>query len=170
MIETPHIKIFRDTASSDEGETFEFLRVEIDEGTIMHQYLSFEGVDSIFLLKYAIDKFITNDNLIDPMKKKDKKTSEEQPVPGYCTILEGYLNGWAPVSAFSPGVILKTSQEITDDLQDMVDIDTFTLASIMSQLGFRAHYAADGGPHGWMMLRAPGTVHIIRPATLTEDE
>lgn len=100
------------------------------------------------------------------MKKAEKKQKQtEEPVPGYCYILEGYLRGWAPVPAYSPGVMLKTSQEIVSDLQDMVEIDTSTVSSVMSQLGFRAHYDIDEGPHGWMMLRDPGAVHTIRPAT-----
>ncbi len=102
--------------------------------------------------------------------RTSKKTPQDEPAPGYCAILEGYLRGWAPVDTYGPGVILKTSQEIAGDLEDMVDINTFTVASIMSQLGFRAHYSIDGGPHGWMMQKAPGTVHTIRPVTLDEDD
>ncbi len=102
--------------------------------------------------------------------KNTKRKSQTEPAPGYCTILQGYLNGWAPAAEFCPGVILKTSQEIANELEDMVEIDTFTLASIMSQLGFRAHYSADGGPHGWMMQKAPGTVHTIRPADPDDED
>ena len=49
----------------------------------------------------------------------------------------------------------------------MVDIDTYTLASIMAQLGFRAHYDP-AGPHGWMMRRDPDAVYTIRPDNGTE--
>ena len=106
--------------------------------------------------------------------KKTSKTGQlnnrttPQPVPGYCFILEGYLKGWAPAVAPGAGTILKTSQEIADELEDMVSIDTVTVASIMSQLGFRVHYDADG-PHGWMMHRDPSAVHTIRPAVPEED-
>ena len=106
--------------------------------------------------------------------KKSSKTKQpnnhttQQPAPGYCYVLEGYLKGWTPADAPGSGMILKTSQEIADELEDMVAIDTYTLASIMAQLGFRAHYDADG-PHGWMMRRDPAAVHTIRPADPEED-
>ena len=105
--------------------------------------------------------------------KKTSKTKQpnnhttQQPIPGYCYILEGYLKGWVPADTPGSGTILKTSQEIADELEDMVAIDTVTVASIMSQLGFRAHYDA-AGPHGWMMRRDPAAVHTIRPDYGTE--
>ncbi|MDE6023008.1 MAG: hypothetical protein K2G13_05850 [Muribaculaceae bacterium] len=104
-----------------------------------------------------------------PGKSQHRKPKTQNiPVPGYCYILEGYLKGWTPAVAPGSGTILKTSQEIADELEDMVDIDTCTVASVMSQLGFRAHYDADG-PHGWMMRRDPAAVHTIRPAAPEED-
>ena len=107
------------------------------------------------------------------MKKSNKsqnakRTTQNAPIPGYCYVLEGYLKGWTPADAPGSGTILKTSQEIADELEDMVDIDTYTLASIMAQLGFRVHYDADG-PHGWMMRRDPAAVNTIRPAAPEED-
>lgn len=107
------------------------------------------------------------------MKKSNKshnanRKSQNETIPGYCYVLEGYLKGWAPADAPGSGTILKISQEIADELEDMVSIDTVTVASIMSQLGFRVHYDAEG-PHGWMMRRDPAAVHTIRPATPEED-
>ena len=107
------------------------------------------------------------------MKKSNKtpkpnNSTTPPPIPGYCFILEGYLKGWAPADNPGSGTILKTSQEIADELEDMVSIDTVTVASIMSQLGFRVHYDTDG-PHGWMMHRDPSAVHTIRPAAPEED-
>lgn len=60
-----------------------------------------------------------------------------------------------------PGVILKTTREIIDDLEDMADLDSFTVADIMAQLGFRTEYAMYGGSHGWMMRQDPAVVHHI---------
>ena len=107
------------------------------------------------------------------MKKSNKphntnRKSQKEPVPGYCYVLEGYLKGWVPADAPGSGTILKTSQDIIDELEDMVDIDTYTLASIMAQLGFRTHYDA-AGPHGWMMRRDPSAVHTIRSGAPEED-
>ena len=107
------------------------------------------------------------------MKKSNKTqipnhSKTPQPIPGYCYVLEGYLKGWAPADAPGTGIMLKTSQDIADELDDMIAIDTVSVASIMSQLGFRVHYDADG-PHGWMMRRDPSAVHTIRPAEPEED-
>lgn len=107
------------------------------------------------------------------MKKQNKslnanRKTQKEPVPGYCYVLEGYLKGWAPADAPGAGTILKTSQTIADELEDMVEINTISVASIMSQLGFRAHYD-DAGPHGWMMHRDPSAIHTIRPAVPEED-
>ncbi len=100
---------------------------------------------------------------------KSKRSTQKEPKPGYFTILEGYLRGWAPEKTYGPGVILKTTQEIVNDLEDMVDVEPRAVASVMSQVGFRAHYEIDGGPHGWMMRKSPGTTYIISPPTPEED-
>lgn len=99
--------------------------------------------------------------------KKNKKP-QNAPLPGYCCVLEGYLKGWAPADAPGAGTILKTSQEIANDLEDMADIDAGTVADIMAQLGFRAHVEMYG-PHGWMMRRDPSAIHTIRPAAPEDD-
>ena len=108
------------------------------------------------------------------MKKANKtqkphNSKTPQPIPGYCYVLEGYLKGWVPADAPGSGTILKTSQEIADELEDMIDIDTVTVASVMSQIGFRTHHDPYG-PHGWMMRRDPAAVHTIRPAAPEEDQ
>lgn len=142
-----------------------------------HGHFLLNDVDELFLLSATIDAFIDQFNLTQnnpcKMKKlnkpqKSKRKNQDEPIPGYCYVLEGYLKGWAPADAPGSGTVLKTSQEIADELEDMVDIDTFTLASIMSQLGFRAHYDA-AGPHGWMMRRDPSAIHTIRPAVPEDD-
>lgn len=107
------------------------------------------------------------------MKQQNKQQNaqtktKEKPIPGYCFVLEGYLKGWIPADAPGKGTMLKTSQDIADELEDMVDIDTPTVASVMSQIGFRVHYD-DAGPHGWMMRRDPTAIHTIRPAVPEED-
>lgn len=157
------------------GEPLTFLILTCTDGQFGGN-LEFESVDHIFYLKEAVDTFISQNNLKlpYPMKKNNKSNngkskSQDEPIPGYCYILEGYLKGWAPAEAPGSGTILKTSQEIANDLEDMVEIDTRTVASIMSQFGFRTHYDIDGGPHGWMMRRDPAAVYTIRPASAEED-
>lgn len=101
--------------------------------------------------------------------KKNNNQKSSAPVPGYCYVLEGYLKGWAPATVSGAGTLLKTSRQIAEDLEDMIDIDTHTVASVMSQLGFRAHYDIDGGPYGWMMRRDPAAIHTIRPSAPEQD-
>lgn len=105
-------------------------------------------------------------------KSKNTKRSsqnEKTSVSGHCVILEGYLKGWAPAPEPGPGVIYKTTREIIDELEDMAELNFGTVIDIMASLGFRTEYAFNGGSLGWMMLKSPGTVHTIRPAT-PEDE
>lgn len=111
------------------------------------------------------------------MKKTDKsRISKKKPksnpasVSGHCVILEGYLKGWAPAPAPGPGVTYKTTREIIDELEDMAQLDFGTVIDIMANLGFRTEYAFNGGSLGWMMLKSPGTVHTIRPASLDKDD
>lgn len=96
------------------------------------------------------------------MKKQKKQPNTPAPVPGWCYVLEGYLKGWAPAPAYEKGVVLRTSLDIVNDLEDMTELNASTVSSVMSQLGFRPHFCAEG-PHGWMMSKSPGAVHEIRP-------
>lgn len=101
---------------------------------------------------------------------KRNSQTEKASVSGHCIILEGYLKGWAPAPAPGPGVTYKTTREIIDDLEDMAQLDFGTVIDIMANLGFRTEYAFNGGSLGWMMLKSPGTVHTIRPATLEDED
>lgn len=135
-----------------------------------HAYFILNDADELLLLRDTINAAIEKFNLTPTaeMKKQDKSQNSKlktqgQYIPGYCFVFEGYLEGWAPADTPGAGTVLKTSQEIADDLEDMVEISTVDVASIMSQLGFQTHYTLDG-PHGWMMRRDPAAVHTIRPA------
>lgn len=168
------IHIFPNTVKGDDNDQiWDRIAVGYKSSPDYTSYLDMDEIDDILLLKDAVDIFISLNNLQGPMKKtyktqKPDNSKTPQPVPGYCYILEGYLKGWTPAESPGHGTILKTSQEIADELEDMVDIDTCSVASIMSQLGFRVHYD-DAGPHGWMMRRDPSAIHTIRPAVPEED-
>lgn len=96
-------------------------------------------------------------------KTQNGKSQTPPPVPGYCYVLEGYLRGWAPATAPGSGAVLKTTQDIIDELSDMVEIDNVTLSTILAGLGFRVSFAHDG-PHGWLMRRDLSASYTIRPA------
>ena len=158
------------SAIGDEpDEVYQAFEISYHTDPGLDDILDIYSIEDIFLLKDAIDAFILLNNLYEPMKKPAKPQQPNdpttpQPVPGYCRILEGFLKGWAPADASGAGTLLRTSQDIVDELSDMVDIDTCSLASIMAQLGFRVHYDPDG-PHGWMMRRDQAAVYTILPSS-----
>ncbi len=144
-----------------------------------HGYFILNNADELFLLRDTINKTIEKYNLTPNIEMKKSSQSkntkrnsqnEKDSVSGHCIILEGYLKGWAPAPEPGPGVIYKTTREIIDDLEDMIEIEPRDVASVMSQIGFRAHYEIDGGPHGWMMRKVPGTIHIISPTPPDNDD
>lgn len=135
---------------------------------ILNGIISLDEPEDLILLRDTINDFISrNKHLLSMAQKNNPKTPNAKPLtstpPGYCYVLEGYLNGWAPAREYGKGVILKTSQDIVNDLEDMTALNAAAVSDIMSQLGFRAHFTPEG-LHGWMLLRVPGTVHTIRPA------
>ena len=48
------------------------------------------------------------------------------------------------------GVQLKTTEEIVDELSDMVETDTTTVATLMAEAGHSIRFDQDGR-HGWAL-------------------
>ena len=126
-------------------------------------FMCLDDLDDLFILRSEIDCFIYEHDLIHPseMKKNLEKDNAESVCPDY-TVLEGYLKGWAHADSIGNGTIVKTSQEIVADLEDMIDIDTTVVAHVLSVLGFKTHFSHDGSLHGWMMREDPEAVHTLR--------
>lgn len=68
-------------------------------------------------------------------------------------VLIEYLEAFLPADRHDEnGVILKTTQEIQDDLTDMVELSLNDIASMMRDTGYHVHVDEDNRPK-WMMMR-----------------
>lgn len=155
----------------DETESVS-MRVKI-ESTVegySNGLLILDEIEDITRLKNEIDSFIETFK-ISIMNSSRKNGGGKIPgrKPGWCIILEGYLKGYAPATELGNGVILRTSSDIVNDLQDMYDFSEFEITVAMAQLGFRPHFS-DSGAHGWMMRRDPEAVHDITAYDEDDEE
>ena len=154
----------------DTGYSWNTVCIESKTGGCSNGDMVLDDMDDLFILRTAIDHFISEHDLISPLEMTKKlQTRQPQPVCADYSVLEGYLKGWAPAEYLESGIILKTSQDIVNDLEDMVDIDAAVVAHALTLLGFKAHFSHDGGPHGWMMREDPEAVHNLR-ISLPENE
>lgn len=68
-------------------------------------------------------------------------------------VLIEYLEAFLPTDRHDEnGVILKTTQEIQDDLSDMVELSLNDIASMLRDTGYHVHVDEDNRPK-WMMMR-----------------
>lgn len=77
-------------------------------------------------------------------RPKEEKISPEE------TILIEYLQTYLPTDKKDDGKILKTSQDIADDLAEMVELSLNQITSIMLDIGYHSMIDGDGRPK-WMM-------------------
>lgn len=100
------------------------------------------------------------------MNRQSRKNAPPSQLPdGRIAVLEGYLKGWIPAPELADGVVVKSSREIAEDIEDMADVSVSDVADVMAALGFSVHY--DGiGIHGWMMRRSPGAAPNFRNLSL----
>lgn len=78
--------------------------------------------------------------------KKSPVSVEEQ-------VLIEYLIAFLPADQGDrEGIILKSTQDIQDDLSDMVELSLNDIASIMRDTGYHIHVDEDNRPR-WMMVR-----------------
>lgn len=78
--------------------------------------------------------------------KKSPVSVEEQ-------VLIEYLIAFLPADqADREGIILKITQDIQDDLSDMVELSLSDIASVMRDTGYHIHVDEDNRPR-WMMVR-----------------
>lgn len=78
--------------------------------------------------------------------KKSPVSVEEQ-------VLIEYLIAFLPTDqADREGIILKSTQDIQDDLSDMVELSLSDIASVMRDTGYHIHVDEDNRPR-WMMVR-----------------
>lgn len=79
------------------------------------------------------------------------KRSKEEKVSPEETILIEYLQTYLPANKKDEGKILKTSQDIADDLTDMVELSLNQITSTMLDIGYHSMIDGDGRPK-WMMM------------------
>lgn len=78
------------------------------------------------------------------MNKQEKEVSLQN-------LVEQYLQEWEPAAALTDeGAVVRTTDDILRDLDDMADLVPNDVAMTMLSLGFRSAYYPDGR-HGWLM-------------------
>lgn len=78
------------------------------------------------------------------MNKQEKEVSLQN-------LVEQYLQEWVPATALTDeGAVVRTTDDILRDLDDMADLVPNDVAMTMLSLGFRSAYYPDGR-HGWLM-------------------
>lgn len=78
------------------------------------------------------------------MNKQEKEVSLQN-------LVEQYLQEWVPAAALTDeGAVVRTTDDILRDLDDMADLVPNDVAMTMLSLGFRSVYYPDGR-HGWVM-------------------
>lgn len=83
------------------------------------------------------------------MMAKNKKS----PVSVEEQVLIEYLITFLPADqADREGIILKSTQDIQDDLSDMVELSLNDISSVMRDTGYHIHVDEDNRPR-WMMVR-----------------
>lgn len=79
-------------------------------------------------------------------KNKDTQVSIEE------DILIQYLMSFLPADGNEENIMLKSTQNIQDDLADMVEISLNQISSVMRDTGYKVKVDEDLLPK-WMMLR-----------------
>ena len=78
------------------------------------------------------------------MNKQEKEVSLQN-------LVEQYLQEWVPAASLTDeGAVVRTTDDILRDLDDMADLVPNDVAMTMLSLGFRSAYYPDGR-HGWLM-------------------
>lgn len=65
-------------------------------------------------------------------------------------VMGAYLTQFEPVEEAGEGVMLKTTEQIESEIQDMAQPQEGEVAQLMLEAGFKIIYAP-GGRHGWAM-------------------
>lgn len=79
--------------------------------------------------------------------------NKQTPVRVETQVLIEYLMAFLPADQpDSEGVILKSTQDIQDDLVDMVELSLNEIASVMRDTGYHIYVDEDNRPK-WMMIR-----------------
>ncbi|MDE6267328.1 MAG: hypothetical protein K2M07_08280 [Muribaculaceae bacterium] len=111
----------------------------------------------LFLLRSAIDSFIKEHNIKQQitLDMKENEESKQPEVPAAVTILAQYMAQFMMTDSIrTPGVELKTTDDIINDLSSMCELEPNDVAALLVRTGFKTYHDADGR-HGWMLVRRP---------------
>lgn len=117
-------------------------------------FITLDDPSNLFMLRDAIDSFIKGHDI--RPKKQDGATAavaERPQLTGAETILAQYMGQFVQTDDIrTPGVELKTTDDIINDLSSMCELVPNDVAAILVRAGFRTYHDADGR-HGWMLVR-----------------
>jgi hypothetical protein len=73
--------------------------------------------------------------------------------PSLSVIIQQYLRRFTPAESIDePGVQIRTTDSILNELSDIADFEPNEIASFMLRAGYVTDYSPDGR-HGWLMRR-----------------
>ena len=76
-------------------------------------------------------------------------------MPAAVIILAQYMAQFMMTDSIrTPGVELKTTDDIINDLSSMCELEPNDVATLLVNSGFKTYHDADGR-HGWMLVRRP---------------
>ena len=102
-------------------------------------------------------------------ENNDTETPKQPEVPAAVTILAQYMAQFMITEDIrTPGVELKTTDDIINDLSAMCELTPNDVATLLVNSGFKTYHDADGR-HGWMLVRRPflmGPNHPLKEDSL----
>lgn len=81
-----------------------------------------------------------------------KITEQKSAEAGWLRVLTDYLTCFTPAQTPGPGVEIKSTDEIINDLASMADLEPNPVADTIASMGFRSYHSGTG-QHGWLMRR-----------------
>lgn len=101
-------------------------------------------------LKLSTDEFLTLSDMMDAFIED----CGLRPAPvNLSALVSHYLRRFVPAESISePGVEIRTTDSILNDLADIADFEPNDIASFLLRAGYITDYAPDGR-HGWLMRR-----------------
>lgn len=80
------------------------------------------------------------------------KTEQAAAEAGWLRVLIDYLMCFSPAEAPGPGVEIRTTSDIINELLYMADMEPNPVADTLAAMGFRSYHSPDG-THGWLLKR-----------------
>lgn len=158
----PEVVVSSNIIPDDEtGQNLATIIVEARVADVSNGFIFLDEPGDLYLLRNAIDDYISHNNIKNPFPMKTEENNIEQSreqapaVPKFLGVIEGYISTqYRPTRGFNPHdrrFQIMTSQEIILDLADMVDMELNDVAEAMMFLGYRT--IIHDGKVGWLLER-----------------